>query len=377
MPFCYSPWNNIDISPTGDIAPCCKFQRQLYDQPFNIQTHTIQEYKNSQLLSEIKQEFLQDQWPLGCERCRIEEQNNIPSKRMLDQQRWQDHYTAYDLAQSDLITASIAFGNTCNLKCITCGPYSSSRWEKESQDLFGKTVPHFRFYKNTFVKDFVDNAPNIVHLDIPGGEPFLSGVAEQKTLLQHYINTGQARHVSLHYTTNATVFPDDDWWKLWTHFKEIDLQLSIDGIGSRYEYIRYPAEWNTLIKNTNQYLKIQAEMPNLRLSVSHTVSAYNIYYLDEFFSWCYNIGLPRPWAGRVHTPVHMRPTVWSESARTAIVNKLMASQWGDVKNWATMMANEDDSEFFKTFVSRLSQHDVYRNQNFCFTFPELANYVTF
>jgi len=375
MPFCYSPWNNIDISPTGDIAPCCKFQRQYYDQQFNIQTHSIQEYKNSQMLKEIKQEFLQDRWPKGCERCRIEEQNNIDSKRTLDQQRWQDHYQAYDLTQSDLITASIAFGNTCNLKCITCGPYSSSRWEKESQDLFGKTVPHFRFYKNTFVQDFVDNAPNIVHLDIPGGEPFLSGVTEQKILLQHYIDADQARHISLHYTTNATVFPDDDWWKLWTHFKEIDLQLSIDGIGPRYEYIRYPAEWNTLTKNTNQYLKKQAELPNLRLSVSHTVSAYNIYYLDEFFSWCYAIGLPRPWLGRVHTPSYMRPTVWSDLARDQIVNKLMTSQWDDVKNWSTLLINQNDSDQFEKFITNLKAHDQYRGLSFETTFPELAQYI--
>jgi radical SAM protein with 4Fe4S-binding SPASM domain len=375
MPFCYSPWNNIDISPTGDIAPCCKFQRQLYDQQFNIQTHTIQEYKNSQLLNKIKQEFLQDQWPQGCERCRIEEESSIASKRQLDWDRWQDYYKSYDLTKSDFITASIAFGNTCNLKCITCGPDSSSRWEKEAQDLFGKTVPHFRFYKNSFIHDFVSNAPGVIHLDIPGGEPFLSGLTEQKLLLQHYIDTDQARHVSLHYTTNATIFPDDDWWKLWTHFKEIDLQLSIDGIESRYEYIRYPAEWNTLIKNTNQYLKLQAELPNLRLSVSHTVSGYNIYYLDEFFSWCEQKSLPTPWLGRVHTPAHMRPTVWPLETRQIISQHLAQSTRAEVKRWAQLMLNHDDSHGFELFKQRLREHDIYRKLDFNTVFPELTQWV--
>ena len=36
MPFCYSPWTNIDIDPQGTMAPCCKFQKQYYDQQFNI-----------------------------------------------------------------------------------------------------------------------------------------------------------------------------------------------------------------------------------------------------------------------------------------------------------------------------------------------------
>ena len=56
MPFCYSPWSNIDISPTGAITPCCKFQTAGYP-TFNLQNNSIDEYKNSIFLKEIKQEF--------------------------------------------------------------------------------------------------------------------------------------------------------------------------------------------------------------------------------------------------------------------------------------------------------------------------------
>jgi MoaA/NifB/PqqE/SkfB family radical SAM enzyme len=375
MPFCYSPWNNIDISPTGNIAPCCKFQRQSYEQKFNIQTNTIEEYKHSNFLQQIKQDFLEEKWPTGCERCRIEEESSIASKRQLDWDRWQDYYKSYDLTKSDFITASIAFGNTCNLKCITCGPDSSSRWEKEAQDLFGKTVPHFRFYKNNFIHDFVSNAPSVIHLDIPGGEPFLSGLSEQKNLLQYYIDSGQAQRISLHYTTNATIFPDVTWWSLWQHFKEIDIQLSVDGVGDRYEYIRYPADWNQLVENTAQYLDMQTKKHNLKLSVSHTVSAYNIYYLDEFFSWCYNIGLPRPWLGRVHTPVYMRPEVWPITAKQFIMKKLQHSTHLDVLNWSQLLITQDNSQYFMQFQNAVKQHDDYRGTNFNLTFSEMAMFL--
>jgi MoaA/NifB/PqqE/SkfB family radical SAM enzyme len=373
MPFCYSPWTNIDISPTGEIAPCCKFQKQYYDQQFNIQTDSLSDYSNSKLVKDIKKEFEQDNWPVGCDRCRIEELNGIESKRQLDYIRWREQYKLYDLSSNKFITTSVAFGNTCNLKCITCGPHSSSRWQKEYYDLYGKDIPHFKFYKKNFVQDFIAQTPDIVHLDIPGGEPFLSGVDEQKSLLSHYVSTGQAKNITLHYTTNAQIFPDADWWQLWTHFKEVDIQLSIDGVGSRYEYIRYPASWTLLVENVNNYLKIQ--QPNIKLSVSHTVSAYNIYYLDEFFTWCYTIGLPRPWLGRVHSPQYMRPGVWSECGRLAIIAHLQTSQHSDVLAWANLMSAINESEFFNEFKTNLKAHDQYRNTNFDITFPELTKYL--
>lgn len=366
MPFCYSPWTNIDISPQGDIAPCCKFSGSV------PKYSTLFEYSTSAFLANIKQDFAQNAWPVGCERCRIEEENNISSKRQLDQERWQQHYDSYSLDSDQFITASVAFGNTCNLKCITCGPYSSSRWQSEYRDLYDINILPLKFYKKDFVTEFVAQAPGIVHLDVPGGEPFLSGVAEQQQLLQHYVDSRQAANITLHYTTNATVMPDTEWWQLWSHFKEVEIQLSIDGVGARFEYIRYPANWQQVSANVAEYVSRQDQ---IRLSVSHTVSAYNIYYLDEFFSWCYNQQLPRPWLGRVHTPVHMRPTVWPKSVRAAIAEHLNNSNWTDVKNWAGLLNNGDDSNHFELFREKLHQHDQYRKLNFSNTFPELALYI--
>jgi radical SAM protein with 4Fe4S-binding SPASM domain len=135
MPFCYSPWTNIDISPDGNLSPCCKYQFNEGEKRFNIKHNTIEEYKNSDVLNNIKQAFDRQEWPHGCDRCRIEEQNNIKSKRQLDYERWQQYYDQCDLALTGFITASIAFGNTCNLTCITCGPHASSRWQREYETI--------------------------------------------------------------------------------------------------------------------------------------------------------------------------------------------------------------------------------------------------
>lgn len=371
MIFCHSPWTNIDFSPVGNISPCCKFRTEHYDDRFNIQHHSIEEYKSSSMLNSVKQDFFMGVWPKGCERCKIEEENGIASKRQLDKERWSSMYE--ENTDDTFVTASIAFGNTCNLKCITCNPRSSSKWQAEYRDIYLVDVKPHHFYKRGFIDEFLFYAPTVKHIDVPGGEPFLSGITEQQKLLQHYIDKNLSHDISLHYTTNATIFPDQTWWDLWRHFKEIDIQLSIDGIGKRYEYIRFPASWSELNENIDKYLALA--VGNIRLSVSHTVSAYNIYYLDEFITWCYNRSLPDPWLGRVHNPSYMRPSVWSESSKKLIIDKLSSSNHSAVSPWVDLMKNTDDSNLFPEFKIRLHQHDIYRNLKFANTFPELAIYV--
>lgn len=373
MPFCYAPWTNLDVSPQGQIGPCCKFQHATYDTPFNIANSSLDQYTDSAFLAEIKQQFLKGLWPRGCDRCRIEETAGIKSKRQLDQERWADHYQEIDLDQPQFITASIAFGNTCNLKCITCGPQSSSRWHDEYLALWGRDIKPVHFYKQDFAQNFARSLPNPVHLDIPGGEPFVSGVDQQQALLALY----QSRHaqMTLHYTTNATIWPEPTWWALWRGFKEIDLQISLDAVGDRFEYIRFPAQWQQVERHIDQYLEKQQQLDNLRLSVSVTVSAYNIAYLDELMSWCAGKGLPEPWLGRVHNPAYMRPTVWPAHARQFIMTRLETSGHSALKSWALMLQSYDDSEHFGQFQTMMSKHDQYRGVDFAKTFPDLARFL--
>lgn len=373
MPFCYSPWTNIDISPQGKISPCCKFRHDLYSAPAVSTSDSLDNYESSATLIEIKQNFQDGQWPLGCERCKIEEDNGIESKRQLDYVRWKELYDCHDIENGGYLTASMAFGNTCNLKCLTCGPSSSSSWHREWLDLYGQDIRPNHFYKSNFTEQLFDRMPHLRHLDIPGGEPFVSGVKEQKRLLEKWIAKGQAHKISLHYTTNATFFPDGSWWDLWKHFQNIDIQLSVDGLGRRLEYIRFPAAWSVVEDSVRKYLDRQAH--NIQISVSHTVSAYNIYYLPEFFSWCFDIGLPRPWLGRVHTPEHLRPTVWQGAAKSFIVDHLRQCHFDDVQVWADLLIRDDDSLYFDRFVDSIVRHDQYRHTEFQSAFPELAPWI--
>lgn len=365
MPFCYAPWANLDISPQGDILPCCKYQSSDHQTKFNIQNNSLSEYINSDFLNSVKTQLENNQWPAGCARCQIEEENNIASMRQLNNERWKQHYSG------QWVTASVAFGNTCNLKCLPCSSYSSSKWQDEYKKIYKIDFNHVKFYRKNFVSSLLDQAPGLIHLDIPGGEPFISGVHEQKELLRRYIQTGQSKEITLHYTTNVTIWPDNEWWDLWSNFKKVEIQLSIDGVGSKNEYIRYPSIWSQTEEHVNKYISCDVE--NLQLSVSHTVSAYNIYYLDEFFQWCKTVGLPKPWLGRVHRPEHMRCTVWPDSS--FIIQNLLHSKFDEVIHWIDLLKTHNDSHQFCNFVEKTKQHDSYRKTNFELVFPELAEHL--
>lgn len=373
MPFCHAPWTNLDISPQGEIGPCCKFRHEHYAPPLDIRQAGIADYLRSDTLIEIKRDFEQGRWPAGCERCRLEESHGLPSKRIMDHDRWREHYDGLQPGQHRFLTASIAFGNTCNLTCITCGPYSSSRWNREHQVLFGTGIEPNHFYKQDFAEEVIGSMPDLVHLDIPGGEPFLSGTEQQKQLLSRYAD--RSHEIGLHYTTNATVFPDDDWWNLWKGFREIDLQISLDAIGDRLEYIRYPAKWLDIVTNIQKYQERMQRLQNFRMSVSITVSAYNVAYLAELMDWCEQSALPTPWLGRVHAPLHMRPTIWPEPARQFICDRLAKSRHEALRSWSAMIACEDDSGHFETFKQMMIKHDQFRGTDFVRTFPEMSRFL--
>ena len=369
---CLIPWTNIDIGPRGHIVPCCKYECDNSEM-LNITENTVEDYVNSNFLKDIKTTMLKNEWPEGCIRCRTEEENGIKSKRQLDYERWQTHYDDYDVDKG-FITASIGFGNTCNLKCITCNPTSSSRWRKEYREIYGVDKPPVETISQA-ANDIYASMPNLIHLDVIGGEPLISEPEKQQELLLRYVETGQAQHMTLHYTTNAQQFPGEIWWDIWRNFAEIDMQLSIDGIGARYDYIRHPACCGVLEENVNQWTQATNEYNNLRLSVSHTLSAYNVYYLDEFFEWCKLFDLPNPWIGKVHTPKHMRPDVFPQDIKEQIISHLRTSKYEDVHTWADYLQTNSSVEYFNDFLLYKHKHDLYRNTNFAATFPELEELI--
>ena len=357
---CYLPWVGLDITPQGEFKPCCKYSNTVAD--------NLTDYLDSTELAELKQSFLKNERPPACDRCWKDEDAGLPSKRQLD---WK--YALQE--QAPLLDSykilSLPFGNSCNLACRICDSYASSTWITQAKKL-QKHIPikiykHQRFYQNeTFMQGIKNLCSDVVHIEFPGGEPFLAGIQEHLDFLDYIIalNPGQ---VSLHYITNATMYPSAEFWSRWEKFKKVNIQLSIDGVGEQFEYNRWPGNWDQVNANVQLYTNQRSKISNIQLSVSHTVSIFTVYYLPEFVKWCLQNKLGKPYLGMLSDPMMYNVKTLPKLVKDKVSEKISRF---NLENVVSYMYNEDFSNEFETSLKLIKILDQDRNQSFKTSFYE-------
>ena len=168
----------------------------------------------------------------------------------------------------------------CNLKCISCSSKFSSSWNGEYQ-LFEPNAPQITLKKNPeSVWQHLD-LKHVKKLHFTGGEPFLN--RDNKKILQHLDTLGVLPDLMVSYSTNGTIIPDDETLELWKRCRFVRLFFSLDGIGSTFEFTRFPAVWSE-VQNNIQYFRSLKEVCIL-IEVNAIVGIHNIFNLPEFFQW--------------------------------------------------------------------------------------------
>lgn len=374
--FCYNVFASLDIQPNGNLRPCCKFLNSEIPEQFNIKDG-ISKYKESAWLKDLQRQFIAGEKPKGCSRCWKEEDAGIKSMRQMDIEKHRKEFESLRIGETKFVKVQLDFGNICNLACRICGPGASSRWASEQHKEDGKTYPiHDWFKDKKIMKDLSQSTKNAVHIDIGGGEPLIVDITEHFEYLQHFVDSGRAREISLHYNTNGTTFPKSDHIDIWKQFKKVDLQLSIDDTGKRFEYNRWPANWKKVYANIKKYQKLCNENKHFVLSVSFSVSAFTIFYAEDFFKWCIKEGLPAPWMGVIVNPSYYNPQVLPQDAKETIRSRLMDSNIQQIKKLMNYI-DDSPSKFYDQFKTITKKLDIKRNQNFQKTFPELAEILRY
>ena len=127
----------------------------------------------------------------------------------------------------------------------------------------------------------LQNADALRALYFTGGEPMLENQVEQ--ILTHLIERGAAEHVDIEMNSNCTVVRDSVVEKL-QRFRSVTIGLSIDARGAEYEYIRYPARWDTVRRNVDRLMALTG--PRFSLVGGIVLQVYNALKLTpvlEFF----------------------------------------------------------------------------------------------
>ena len=232
----------------------------------------------------------------ACKVCWDQESRGLKSFRFFSN-------GAPDIEDGQLAVLDISTSNICNLRCRMCSPTSSNSLMidyKEFSKKGEKYLDEIREVTNFFVKGsnfiaidavnsiqwqwLMENTEKIKMLKASGGEPFYD--KKVLSLLDKYIETGNAKNTILNFHTNGTLIDDALIDKL-NQFKSNVHNFSIDGFDKTYEYVRYPANFKELDKILRNYCKkIKTEGP---LRVTMVLTSLNLFSVPNFVNWIYSV----------------------------------------------------------------------------------------
>jgi sulfatase maturation enzyme AslB (radical SAM superfamily) len=439
--FCVLPWIHFATRPNGDMRLCCsanasgagsdhtvglvKNERGV---PANFGNSKPLEAWNNDYMKDVRLTMLEGKIPASCSKCIGEEDKGVVSKRLWETYTWMNdgidieqlvRDTKEDGSVLDRLTyLDLRLGHTCNIKCVMCSPHDSSRWVQDYEKLLKKTtIPIIKeqmsWDKNTFNNTWYENPdfweqiyeqiPNLKQVYFAGGEPLM--IKEHKKFLEEIINRGYADKILIRYNSNALLL-EDSIVELWKKFKHVKFAVSLDAIGDKNYYIRYPSDWDTIVKNLH---KLDNTPNNIQVSIATAIQILNIKHLPDFAKWKITQNFKKINLGNVPGDVQMGggifnmhllyiPTFLSvrvlpdqdkQEVRN-IFNEFKSWLWENYrqdddywkinpygwKRWQAIldfMDAENHSEQLPAFKEYINNLDSIRNTNASDVFPELKH----
>ena len=268
------------------------------------------------------------------------------------------------LSQNKVGWLDIQADATCNGGCLICGPWNSSYWQSEMSKYYGHIPISNKVDLPALVNSIFDavDTSELGFLQFLGGEPFLSDV--DAVGIARIANPAQC---ILKYTTNGSVFPKPDRIDKWKSFKKILITLSIDGIGDKFDYLRYPLKWRVVESTIHRMI---AEFPpNTEFTINHSITPLNILYYDEFLQWVNNTFDHVP---RIHC--HPAYGTMSPAYGGGKLRKLVADKYGQDHQLSSMI--DPGSEVNAEFLKYINLWDPRRKTNWQQTFPDVVDVLS-
>ena len=393
---CILPWVSLETSPIGTARPCCLAEEEITDSSGNkmtVKEHSLQDIFNSEYMQNLRQQFRRGEKPETCKKCWVEEAAGRKSKRINTQVKFKEDIKDVPVLQDtveDLWFLDLKLGNICNLKCRICGSWSSSKWAAEEIDYLrniGASREEQRQHtayqmlkqgawpreSEQFWNSLEELLPNIRYFEFTGGEPFM--IREHFELLKRAVDLGYSKNITVHYNTNGTLYPEE-LETVWQQFKRVEIALSIDNVGKRFEYERYLAVWDQVNDNVRKFESLKQKSNNIDLQLCFTVNILNVLYLDELLDWADTVEFDTYHWNMLHGPTEMSIACLPEDAKSKAIDMLKQKTFGlehqqEVDNVISMMLN-GTSNNDSSLLRKLSVTDKYRNQHLSQTHPELA-----
>ena len=220
----------------------------------------------------------------------------------------------------------LGFDITCNAACVGCSSELSTGWQEFEQghglkDHGRRVSKKFRSHQAADCQTRVSDKStdqgdvllaqiksqlsimNLKKIFILGGEPFYSRshLPLLRWLSDTHPDLGQ---VVLKYQSNGSIYPNKETLEHWKKFKHIEYGVSIDGVGQRFDYLRWPLKWDQVSHNV---IRLANQVP-IKLFVNSVASPFSALYWEEINQWLWHnfghSGVLKPGANPRTQPGH-------------------------------------------------------------------------
>lgn len=394
--FCVLPWVSLEASPIGTVRPCCLAIDEITDDngnKFKLAQSDFQTIQNSEHMRQLRRDFLAGRQPQTCRRCWQEERAGRTSKRMhtLDRLKHMGISEHWTEDAKPLMFLDLKLGNICNLKCRICGSWSSSSFATEELNFIidkeeKKTSFHYRMLRDgawprnseNFWHQLDAHMSEVRYIEFTGGEPFM--IREHFDLLRRLVDRGYAHQIEIHYNTNGTQYPEEAE-DIWRHFKHVEIALSIDDVGARFEYQRTNAGWDEVNHNIELFRQMRDRNRNITLQVCCTINAFNVMYLADVANWITQQRFDFIYWNMLHDPYYFSISTLPDKAKQAAQQQLKSENIpqqfrAEFDRVIDFMMNgaSNDGQMIRMKIADL---DYKRQQNLRDVAPELATAIDY
>jgi hypothetical protein len=360
--WCVNPWLQAHQRMDGQLNSCCFMQGSF--------GNNILEYINSAELKKVKEKLLNGEKIPNCQYCWNDESSGIPSKRLRENKTYQQRFNLLfhkkDLLAPNPLLAEyyIRMGNDCNLRCVTCNDTFSTGWLSENKKFnLPYSVRNIISDDDPIWNHIKQHSKHVKLIEFIGGEPFMTNLDQQISLLSALVNDKSAGNIRLRYHTNGTKIPND-LFDLWKNFNNVILWFSIDGIGDSFNYLRYPADWNKVEDNISHFQNLQKTVSSLDLNVITTLSMLNALEIENVLDWCKLQNL-NYFINNLQSPSCY--SIFNQSvALTDLVKQTFSnSKYNEIKLLSTSLSNHvSANDYTKQMFDRLSTLDSRRTLSY-------------
>jgi organic radical activating enzyme len=350
--FCAYPWHHIYVATTGHLKLCCLSNEHIAADDryhlFNLVKDSLDDCWNSSYMRDVRQKMLNGQRLPSCSRCYDLEDKGFKSMRDTSNFEEYKNATQNGFYNKPMNHIELHFGNVCNLACKMCSQQYSHKVGQELIDMskndtnfmtwlqeqggvvnnwtteLGKIYDWFKEIE-TKNKIFEYVSKNVENMSIVGGEP--TAIKEFYELLEFCKNEGTLKNKSIVLTTNLTnTNPNLIRWL--NEAKSFTIYGSIDGIGDRNDYIRYPSRWHDIEKSLDFYKDLVKVNLNSKIVFGPTFQSLNIDHLIDMIEYFETFGRDYQdkfdvwWTSIVTAPRICDYKVLPDSYKTSIANDL-------------------------------------------------------